>query len=78
MLDIRKFLVLIGIISITSGCAVVAVGAVGAAAATGAAVGTDPRSSGTLVDDKSIQTKLSSKLNNSDNFPNCNIYVDVF
>ena len=41
-----------------SSCAVVAVGAVGAAAATGAAVVTDPRSGGALVDDNSIQSKL--------------------
>ncbi|TXJ02808.1 MAG: BON domain-containing protein [Neisseriales bacterium] len=59
-------------------CAVVAVGAVGAAAATGAAVGTDPRSGGALVDDNSIQSKLSGKYGNSDNFPDSNIYVDVF
>jgi osmotically-inducible protein OsmY len=78
MVNLHKVLFLGGMISLTSGCAVVAVGAVSAAAATGAAVGTDPRSGGTLVDDNTIQSKLSAKLNNSDNFPNCNIYVDVY
>ncbi len=30
------------------------------------------------IDDSSIQSKLSAKYSNSDNFPNSNIYVDVF
>jgi osmotically-inducible protein OsmY len=63
---------------VNSGCAVVAVGAVGAATATGAAVGTDPRGSGLVIDDKSIQSNLSTKYSNSDNFPDSNIYIDVF
>jgi osmotically-inducible protein OsmY len=78
MQKIWNVLMLSGLLGVTSGCAVVAVGAVGAAAATGAAVGTDPRSSGGLVDDNSIQSKLAAKYNNDENFPNSNIYVDVF
>lgn len=78
MRNISNFLACCLLLGSLSGCAVVAVGAVGAAAATGAAVGTDPRSGGALVDDNSIQSKLSGKYGNSDNFPDSNIYVDVF
>lgn len=73
-----NFLALCGIMGLTSGCAVVAVGAVGAAAAGGTAVATDPRGGGGVVDDSKIQMKLSGKYGNTDDFPNSNIYVDVF
>lgn len=78
MNKVLNFLVACVTLGFLNSCAVVAVGAVGAAAATGAAVGTDPRSGGALVDDNSIQSKLSGKYGNSDNFPDSNIYVDVF
>ena len=73
-----NLLALCGIMGLTSGCAVVAVGAVGAAAAGGTAVATDPRGGGGVVDDSKIQMKLSGKYGNTDDFPNSNIYVDVF
>lgn len=73
-----NLLALCGIVGVTSGCAAVAVGAVGAAAAGGTAVATDPRGSSGVVDDSKIQMKLSGKYGNSDDFPNSNIYVDVF
>ncbi|MFN8771130.1 MAG: BON domain-containing protein [Neisseriaceae bacterium] len=59
-----------------SSCAVVAVGAVAAAAGTTAAVATDPRKSGTILDDNTIATKLQNKLSN--NYPNTNLYVTCY
>jgi osmotically-inducible protein OsmY len=76
--NIWKMAILSAGLLMLNSCAVVAVGAVGAAAATGAAVSTDPRSSGSLIDDNTIQAKLAAKYHNSDNFPDSNIYVDVF
>lgn len=67
-----------GLMWALGGCAVAVIGVAGAAAATGTAVATDPRSGGALMDDNSIQSKLSAKYSNTDNFPNANIYVDVF
>lgn len=75
MLNIKFILGLI-IAIFCSSCAVIAVGAVGAAAGTTVAVATDPRSSGVIIDDKSIETKLSLKY--SDNYPNSNIYVTSY
>lgn len=60
----------------TSGCAVVAVGAIATAAGTTAVVATDPRNSGTVVDDNTISTKLQARLAN--NFSNSNIYVTCY
>lgn len=72
-----NLLIISGIItSLTNGCAVVAVGAVAAAAGTTTAVATDPRKSGTVIDDNTIATKLQLKL--SDEFPNSNIYVTCY
>ena len=67
-------MVLVGAM-LVSGCAVVAVGAVGAVAGTGAAVASDPRSSGTVLNDKTLQTKLSAKYSN---YQDANIYVNVY
>lgn len=78
MSKLIKVLICGGIFAMVNGCAVVAVGAVGAVAATGAAVGTDPRSSSNLVDDNKIQLKLAAKYGNEDDFPKSNIYVDVY
>ncbi len=75
---IKIFLLSFSVMVLLSGCAVAVVGVAGAAAATGTVVATDPRSSGGLMDDNSIQTNLSAKYSNSDNFPNTNIYVNVF
>lgn len=61
---------------ILCGCAVVAVGAVGAVAGTTAAVATDPRNSGVVIDDNTIETKLQYKYNN--NYTNANIYVTSY
>lgn len=58
-----------------SACAVIAVGAVGAVAGTTAAVATDPRTSGVVVDDNTIETKLQYKY---DKYPNSNIYVTSY
>lgn len=57
-------------------CAVAAVGAVGAVAGTTAVVATDPRSSGAVVDDNTIETKLQLKYNS--NYKNANIYVNSY
>ena len=78
MVNLRKILLLGSTLSVLNGCAVVAVGAVGAVAATGAAVATDPRTGGSVVDDKTIQTKLALKYGETDSFPDSNIYVDVY
>lgn len=43
----------------------------------GSSSGSDQRNTGAIMSDSSIQSNLSAKLNNSDNFPNSNIYVDV-
>ncbi len=78
MTKIRNLL-LLGLFGIiVSGCAAVVVGGVAAVGATGAAVGTDPRSNGTVVNDNTIQAKLAAKYGNSDDFPDSNIYVDVY
>lgn len=63
------------LLSSVSGCAAVVVGAVAATGATSAVVATDPRSSGTVVDDNTIQTKLKSKYSD---YPNSNIYVNSY
>ena len=78
MVRYQKILLLFGLVAGLNNCAVVAVGAIGAMAATGAAVGSDPRSGGSLMDDNGIQTKLALKYGNSDDFPDSNIYVDVY
>jgi len=78
-MDKFRNLLLLSLLGVViSGCAAVVVGGVAAVTATGAAVGTDPRSSGTVVNDNTIQTKLGAKYGNSDNFPDSNIYVDVY
>lgn len=58
-----------------SGCAVVAVGAVAGAAGTTAVVATDPRTSGAVVDDNTIETKLKVKYGD---YQNANIYVHSY
>ena len=78
MSKLAKLLILSCWFNLLGGCAVIAIGAVGAVAATGAAVGTDPRSGGSLADDNTIQTKLAIKYGSSTDFPDSNIYVDVY
>ncbi|MBP9743120.1 MAG: BON domain-containing protein [Burkholderiales bacterium] len=58
-----------------NGCAAVIVGAVAGAAGTTAVVATDPRTSGAVVDDNTIQTKLTLKYND---YPDSNIYVHSY
>ena len=58
-----------------NGCALLAFGFVGATAGTTAAVSSDPRSSGTIVDDNTIAVKLRAKYADYDN---SNIYVNSY
>lgn len=71
-----KFLFILGNLFL-SGCAVLAVGAVGAAAGTTAAVASDPRSSGTVINDNAVESKLRMTFTNT-NYPNSNIYVNCY
>jgi osmotically-inducible protein OsmY len=73
----KKIAILIITSSFCSSCAVLAVGAVATVAGVGTAVATDPRTSGTVVNDNTIVAKLSSKLSSS-NYPNANIYVSCY
>lgn len=78
MQSIRNLILSVVVGYMVSACAAVAVGGVAAVAATGAAVGTDPRSSGTVMNDNTIQSKLAAKYGNSDDFPDSKIEVDVY
>ncbi|MEN9391528.1 MAG: hypothetical protein RL017_826 [Pseudomonadota bacterium] len=63
-------------VSSLTGCAAVVVGAaVAGAAGTTAVVATDPRTSGAVIDDNTIQTKLKLKYAS---YPNANIYVNSY
>ncbi len=73
----KKIAILMITGSFCSSCAVLAVGAVATVAGVGTAVATDPRTSGTVVNDNTIVAKLSSKLSSS-NYPNSNIYVSCY
>lgn len=57
------------------GCAAAIVGAVAAGAGTTAVVATDPRTSGAVVDDNTIETKLKLKYTD---YPDSNIYVHSY
>lgn len=70
------FLFILGNLTL-SGCAVLAVGAVGAAAGTTAVVASDPRSSGTVINDNAVENKLRMTFT-STNYPNSNIYVNCY
>lgn len=72
--SIKKIACLLLLLPLGS-CAVVAVGAGVAAVGAGAAVATDPRTSGTVVDDNKIETKLKFKYADYDN---ANIYVNSY
>ncbi len=73
-----NYVVFLGILAITllNGCTVLAVGAIGAAAGTTAAIATDPRSSGVVVDDNTIEAKL--KLKYTSDYPDSNIYTTSY
>ncbi len=72
-----KRLIIIGIILLNlNGCAVIAVGAAATVVGVTAAVVTDPRSSGVVLDDNTIATKLQMKY--SSDYPNDNIYVTSY
>ena len=73
--NLNQLLILILLGITASSCAVVAVGAVAATAGTGAVVATDPRSSGVVVDDTTLQNKLSFKYSD---YPDANIYVNSY
>lgn len=75
MSKIKHLIVITVFLPILYNCAAVAVGAVGVAAGTAAFVATDPRSSGTFVDDNSITTKLQYKYGD---YKNSNIYVNSY
>ncbi|MCE2706309.1 MAG: BON domain-containing protein [Proteobacteria bacterium] len=72
---ILLILSLISIVTLNS-CSILAIGVVATAAGTTAAVATDPRRSGTVVDDNTISTKLQNRI--SKDLPNSNIYVTCY
>lgn len=76
MNKIKHLIVIILFLPVLYNCAAVAVGAVAAAAGTTAVVATDPRSSGSIVDDNTIETKLQYAYNN--NYKDANIYVNSY
>ena len=57
------------------GCAVAVVGVVAAAGTTTAVVATDPRTTGSVVEDNTIETKLKNQYSS---YPNSNIYVNSY
>ena len=74
-MQFKKILILSGLCLIVDSCAVVAVGAVAGAAGTTAVVATDPRTAGAVVEDNTIQVKLSHQYSN---YANTNIYVNSY
>lgn len=72
----KQIVLIISLLPFLYSCAAVAIGAVGAAAGTTAVVATDPRTSGVVVDDNSIETKLQYKYNR--NYNNSNIYINSY
>jgi osmotically-inducible protein OsmY len=77
MLKKIKLIVLGGLVlTVINGCAAVAIGAVAVAGGTAAYVATDPRKTGTVVDDNTIAMKVSGKI--ADDYPNANIYVSCY
>ncbi len=77
MFKLNKYLML-SLLSATilNGCAVLAVGAVAVVAGATTVVVTDPRHSGTVIDDNTIATKIQSNI--SEDFPDSNIYVTCY
>ena len=63
-------------LSTLNGCAAIAIGTVAVVAGVATIIATDPRHSGTIVDDNTIATKLQSKISN--NYPDSNIYVTCY
>ncbi len=63
-------------ISMLNGCAIIAISTVAVVAGVTAVVTTDPRRSGTVVDDNTIATKIQSHI--SADFPDSNIYVTCY
>lgn len=72
---INKVLLVLLISMSLGGCAAVIVGAVAAGAGTTAVVATDPRTSGSVVDDNTIEARLKLKY---DSYTNANIYVHSY
>ena len=70
---LKKLIVMSLILSGLNGCAILAIGTVAVVAGVTAAVVTDPRSSGVVLDDNTIESKLQMKY--SKDYPNDNIYV---
>jgi osmotically-inducible protein OsmY len=62
----KNYLAMLGLCAAMSGCAMF-----------GGSTGSSQQNTGAAMSDSSIQSNLSAKLGNSDNFPNSNIYVDV-
>jgi osmotically-inducible protein OsmY len=74
---LKNLLVIAAIGILSSSCTVLAVGAIATAAGFGTAIITDPRNSGTVLNDNTIVAKLSSKLSSS-KYPDSNIYVSCY
>ena len=73
---LKKVLFISILLSCLNSCAVLAIGTVAVVAGVTAVVVTDPRSSGVVLDDNTIETKLGMKY--SDKYPNDNIYVTSY
>lgn len=61
-----NFLAILGLCAFVTGCA------------SWGNVGSSSTTTANITSDSAIQSNLSAKLNNSDNFPNSNVYVDSF
>ncbi len=72
---IKRILILSGLSWVMSGCAVVAVGAVAGVAGTTAVVATDPRTTGAVFEDNTIEVKLKHQYSG---YANSNIYVNSY
>ena len=68
-----NILTIIGLSLLLNGCAFFAVGAV---AGTTAVVATDPRDSGTVINDNTIATKLKARI--AEDYSDMNIYVNCY
>ena len=72
---IKKILTLSSLSWVMSSCAVVAVGAVAGVAGTTAVVATDPRTTGSVVEDNTIEVKLKHQYSG---YANSNIYANSY
>jgi len=73
---IKLILISILVIALINGCAAVIIGTVAVVGGTAAYVATDPRKTGTVVDDNTIAVKVSNKI--SSDYPDANIYVTCY